>query len=110
MVREAVRRRGGIHYVVGDMTKLPFKPGSFDRCVSLGALHCVDPVEFFQQAGQVLRPQGEVLVLAEVWIIPLFAPWANKEAIREGIRGSGMKLKGEIKIKHFYRLFRALKP
>jgi len=105
MTRKAVSKGGGVHYVVGDMTELPFKHGSFDRCVSLGALHCLDPVEFFRGASEVLRPHGEAVVLSEMWIMPLFLSQLKQEAIREAIRRSGMRLAGEMQIKKLYRFF-----
>ena len=107
MTREAVSRRGGVHYVVGDMTELPFKACSFDFCTSLGAIHCVDPFEFFNETARVLRPEGEALVLSEDWIIPRFYPQAGHRTIREGINRAGMRLVEEVKIKRLYRLFRA---
>ncbi len=105
MTRKAVSKGGGVHYVVGDMAKPPFKNQTFDRCVSLGALHCLDPVEFFQGASEVLRPHGEAVVLSEVWIMPRFLSQLKQEAIREAIRRSGMRLAGEMQIKKLYRLF-----
>jgi len=104
MTRKAVCRGGGVHYVIGDMAKPPFKKESFDRCVSLGALHCLDPVEFFQRVSEVLRPHGEAVVLSEVWIMPRLLPQLKKEAIREAIRRSGMRLVTEMQIKKFYVL------
>lgn len=109
MIREAVGRRGGVHYVVGDMTRLPFKAGSFDLCTSLGAIHCVDPDAFFHETARVLRSDGQGLVLSEACIMPRFSPRAGKEAIREAISRAGMRLAEEAKIKRFYRLFRAFK-
>ena len=105
MTRKAVSKGGGVHYVVGDMAKLPFKNESFDRCVSLGALHCLDPVEFFQGVSEVLRPRGEAGVLSEVWIMPRLLSQLKQEAIREAIRKSGMRVTGEMQVKTLYRLF-----
>jgi len=110
MTREAVSRRGNVRYVVGDMTRLPFKACSFDFCTSLGAIHCVDPFEFFCETARVLRPDGEVLVLSEDWIIPRFHPHAGHRSIREEIKRAGLKLKEESRINRFYRLYRASGP
>lgn len=109
MVREAVKRGGAVQYVVGDMTNLPFKPGSFDLCASLGAFHCADPETFFSETCRVLRPGGKALVLSEVRVIPLFVPHVGLEPTREAIRRSGMKLQSEVRISGIYRLFRASK-
>jgi ubiquinone/menaquinone biosynthesis C-methylase UbiE len=109
MVREAVKRGGAVQYVVGDMTNLPFKPGSFDLCASLGAFHCADPETFFSETCRVLRPGGKALVLSEVRVIPLFVPHVALEPTREAIRRSGMKLQSEVRISGIYRLFRASK-
>jgi SAM-dependent methyltransferase len=105
MVKKASRSGGRVHYVVGDMTRVPFKPGAFDLCVSLGAIHCVDPFDFFREAARVLRPGGRAMVLSETGIIPRFAPRAGREDIRRGIKKSRMKLKEEIKIGRLYSLF-----
>jgi ubiquinone/menaquinone biosynthesis C-methylase UbiE len=105
LARKAVSKGGGAHYVVGDMAKLPFKNESFDRCVSLGALHCLDPVEFFQGVSEVLRPRGEASVLSEVWIMPRLLSQLKQEPIREAIRKSGMRVTGEMQVKRLYRLF-----
>ncbi|MEW6443142.1 MAG: class I SAM-dependent methyltransferase, partial [bacterium] len=109
MVREAVRRGGAVQYVVGDMARLPFKAGCFDRCVSLGAFHCAGPDPFFSEVCRVLRPGGEALVLAEVRVIPLLSPAAGLEATRKGLRRSGMDAGKEVRIGGIYRLFRASK-
>ncbi len=109
MIKEAVRRRGGVHYVVADMSKLPFKRDSFDLCTSLGAIQCVDPFEFFDETARVLRPEREALVLSEDWIIPRFYPQAGCRTIRQAINRAGMRLVEEAKIKRLYRLFRAFK-
>lgn len=110
MVKEAVKRGGAVHYVVGDMTKLPFRSGSFDQCASLGAFHCADPVAFFSETCRVLRPGGKALVLSEVRVIPLFAPHVGLEPIREALRKSGMELQSEVRLCGIYRLFLASKP
>ena|GEM_PF-2314743 len=107
MTREAVSRGGGVHYVVGDMTKLPFKACSYDVCTSLGAIHCVDPFEFFHETARMLRPEGEALVLSEDWITPRFYPQAGHRTIREGIKRAGLRLVEEAKIKRLHRLYRA---
>jgi len=110
MVREAVKRGGAVHYVVGDMTRLPFKSGSFHQCASLGAFHCADGETFFSEACRVLRPGGKALVLSEVRVIPLFAPHVGLEPTREALQRSGMQLQSETRISGIYRLFRASKP
>jgi SAM-dependent methyltransferase len=110
MVREAVKRDGAVHYVVGDMTKLPFRSGSFDQCASLGAFHCGDADTFFSEACRVLRPGGKARVLTEVRVIPFFAPHVGLEPTREALRRSGMQLESEIRICGIYRLFLASKP
>lgn len=107
MIRQAAARGEGVHYVVGDMAKLPFKAGTFDLCTSLGAIQCVDPFEFFEETVRILRPEGEALVLSEDRIIPRFYPQAGHRTIRAGIQRAGLMLKEELRIKRFYRLFRA---
>jgi len=110
MVREAVKRGGAVHYVIGDMMKLPFKSGSFDQCASLGAFHCADTETFFTETFRVLRPGGKALVLSEVRVIPLFAPHVGLEPTRESLRRSGLLVQSEIRICGIYRLFRTSKP
>jgi len=105
MVEKACRAGGQVRYVVGDMTRVPFRAGAFDLCVSLGAIHCVDPADFFREVARVLRPGGKAVVLSETGIIPRFAPRAKNEDIRRGIKKSRMKLKEEIKIGRLYSLF-----
>jgi len=109
MVRKAVRKNRGVSYVIGDMTRLPFRSGSFDRAASLGALHCVDPVPLFAEAGRVLRPGGEVQVLSEVKILPRFVPAVSAGKIRSALKQAGMAAGEEIRIGSGYTIFRATK-
>jgi ubiquinone/menaquinone biosynthesis C-methylase UbiE len=109
MLKKASHYGGRVIYVVGDMTRVPFKPGAFDLCVSLGAIHCVDPKDFFREAARVLRPGGKTIVLSETGIIPRFAPRATREAIQRGIEESRMKLIEEIKIGRLYTFFVSIK-
>jgi ubiquinone/menaquinone biosynthesis C-methylase UbiE len=109
MLKKASRDGGRVAYVAGDMTRVPFRDGGFDRCVSLGAIHCVDPKDFFREAARVLRPGGKAMVLSETGIIPRYAPRATREAIRRGIEESGMKLIEEINIGRLYTIFVSIK-
>ena len=109
MLEKASRYGGRVTYVAGDMTRVPFRAGVFDLCVSLGAIHCVDPKDFFRETARVLRPGGKAMVLSETGIIPHYAPRATREAIQRGIEESRMKLIEEIKIGRLYTLFVSIK-
>jgi len=109
MLKKASRNGGRVTYVVGDMTRVPFRDGGFDLCVSLGAIHCVDPKDFFREAARVLRPGGKAMVLSETGIIPRYVPRATREAIRRGIEESRMKLIEEIEIGRLYTIFVSIK-
>lgn len=109
MVRKAVRRNDGVTYIVADMTRLPFRSECFDRAVSLGALHCVDPARLFPEVCRVLRPGMLVHVLSEIVILPRFAPEASAGSIRAAMQSAGMEEERGIEIGCMYRIFQARK-
>jgi arsenite methyltransferase len=53
---------GGLHFVQGDVTRLPFKPGTFDVAISEGVLHHTPSTEAaFRSLAASVAPGGELL-------------------------------------------------
>lgn len=62
MVRQA-GADDGCRYVVGDVMRLPFRAGAFDRVVCRNSFHHFDdPLSATRQMAKVVRPGGAVLV------------------------------------------------
>jgi ubiquinone/menaquinone biosynthesis C-methylase UbiE len=65
MIRVARSRsteQANVEYVVGDMTTLPLRYGTFDCVVSLNTLHHVDVVRALRAMRASLRPGGTILI------------------------------------------------
>ncbi len=63
-VRPAHRSRGaGARFVCGDLERLPFATGRFDRVTSFQVVeHFADPTGYLAELARVLRPDGVALV------------------------------------------------
>ncbi len=58
-----------LHFVQGDIAHPPFRPGSFDKVMSLGVLHHTpDTLAALREAVSLLNANGEVLL----WLYPAF--------------------------------------
>jgi SAM-dependent methyltransferase len=56
--------RDDIHFVQGDIFKLPFRPGTFDLVYSWGVLHhSPDPPAAFEKLPPLVRPGGKVMTM-----------------------------------------------
>jgi SAM-dependent methyltransferase len=110
MVTIAAGRGGGARYVTGGMEHIPFKPGSFTKCVSLGSLHCADPDAVAGEVWQVLADGGEFLLLAEARVIPLLAPASAPIRIRHALECRGFEVVEEKGVGRLYVWLRAVKP
>jgi ubiquinone/menaquinone biosynthesis C-methylase UbiE len=65
MIRVARSRSTGhpnIHFVVADLTALPFRDDAFECVASLNTLHHVDSVQALRAMRAALRPNGIVLI------------------------------------------------
>jgi len=63
MLHEARRRDGGVRWVQGDATRLPFATAAFDAVVSTQAFHWFpDQPAALAEITRVLRPGGRLLV------------------------------------------------
>jgi len=109
MVERAAARGGQARYVVGNMERIPFGPGSFDRCISLGALHCANFNAVAESVSQVLKENGEFLLLTEAGIIPLLAPDTGPARIRQTLEKHGFDVADEKRIGRLYAWFRGRK-
>jgi len=96
-------------YVVGKMEHIPFKEDLFDRCISLGALHSAKPEEVADAVFQVLKDNGEFLLLTEAKIIPLFAPDSTPAGIRNALERKGFDVLEQKPIGRLYMWFRGRK-
>jgi SAM-dependent methyltransferase len=57
-------RSPGVHFLVGDVQRLPFKEGAFDACRAGSLLICVaDPARALAELVRVVRPGGRVVIL-----------------------------------------------
>ena len=109
MVDKAKERGGPARYVVGSMEDIPFESGSFDRCICLGAFHCVDPDAVAAAVSRVLKDQGEFLVLIDAKIIPRFAPASDPVRVRHALEEQGFDLLDERRVGRLYTWFRGRK-
>lgn len=107
MLRRAPPRFASVQAEAED---LPFADGAFDHCVSLGAIHATQPARALKEMARVLCPGGEVQVLAETVLIPLFLPGVSAAGIREGFARAGLELLETRRIGWLYQLFRARRP
>ncbi len=61
--RNVLSRITSGHRVRGDIRRLPFRPGSFDRILCVGVIHHLpQPHRILDQIAGVLRPGGELLL------------------------------------------------
>lgn len=107
MIRKAPRFPGAGHYVISDMSYLPFKEKCFDKCISLGALHCIDPYVFFKGCFKLLKDGGEVMIISEVRTIPIFAQNAGHKSIVTGAKDNGFNIIEEKIVGGIYLWLRA---
>jgi len=110
MVGAAAGRGGAARYVTGGMEDIPFKSGSFARCVSLGSLHCADPEAVAGEVWRVLKDRGEFLLLSEARIIPLLVPGSALPRIRHVLEQQGFEEVEAKRVGRLYVWFRARKP
>ncbi len=85
MLRRAAEKAAGaaFHPVLGDMRRLPFANGSFDRTISVTAIEFLDDArEAVAEFFRVTRPGGLVFVAS----LNSLSPWAVRrtEAARKG--------------------------
>lgn len=113
------RARGRIsratpHYVVGDMTELPFADGSFD-CVTCGWVieHLPDPRPGLREIARVLRPGGRLLLAATEDTLPgviTSHTWDcrtyNRQELREVSAEVGLPWQRELWFTPLHRLLR----
>ena len=109
MVERAVRKGGATRYVRGMMESIPFKRGSFAKCISLGALHCADPEVVAAVVSHVLKDDGECLLLTEARIIPRFVPHSGPVWIKHALTRQGFDVCEEERVGRFYVWIRARK-
>jgi ubiquinone/menaquinone biosynthesis C-methylase UbiE len=109
MVERAKERGGPARYVVGRMEDIPFESKSFDKCICLGAFHCVDPDTVAAAVFLVLKDEGEFLVLIDAKIIPLFAPASGPARVRHALKEQGFDLLDERRVGRLYAWFRGRK-
>jgi len=109
MVERAAKRGGAVRYVTGKMEEVPFRAGSFDRCISLGALHCANPEAVSAEVFRVLKDEGEVLLLIEGKIIPRFAPGSDPTRVRQALEKQGFEVIQETPVGRLYLWFRGRK-
>ncbi len=109
MVKIAADRGGAVRYVTGSMEAVPFRPGSFTRCISLGSLHCSDPEAVAAEVCRVLADRGEFLLLTEARIIPLLAPGSAPVRIRQALEKHGFEVVQEKAVSRLYVWFQAIK-
>jgi ubiquinone/menaquinone biosynthesis C-methylase UbiE len=107
MLRKALSIRAkkgaaGPLYLQADVTALPFKDGSFDSCVSLGALHCVPYLRACKEAHRALKPGGTFSVLIDFKVIPFFKPDSSAASLRSALQQSGFTEIVEQKIGRLY--------
>jgi len=109
MVEEAVRKGGATRYVRGMMESIPFKRGSFVKCISLGALHCADPEVVAAAVSHVLEDDGEFLLLTEARIIPRLVPHSGPAWIKHALTRQGFDVDEEKRVGRLYVWIRGRK-
>lgn len=61
MLNEANKKSNKMNIVQGDGENICFKPGSFDNVICVHALRFINPVVYFNQAYDLLKPGGIVI-------------------------------------------------
>jgi SAM-dependent methyltransferase len=80
-------------YIVGLGEHLPFKPNTFDICVTTAAIdHCSDPVSVFHEIYRCLKPNKSLYVMVRKHGAPLRAGPTKKlpRRISDYYRGHGL--------------------
>jgi len=88
MLAQATRERpaGGIAYVRGSATDLPFRDGSFDAVCCFAALYLIEePLRAVDEIVRVLAPGGRVALLSSVGRGPV--PAAAADAVVRRVTG-----------------------
>jgi len=109
MVERAANRGHLTRYVAGKMEDIPFRDNTFDRCISLGAFHCVDHEAVAEAIFRVLKDNGEFLLLTEAKIIPRLAPTSAPARIRCSLEKTGFDVIEEKPVGRLYTWFRGKK-
>jgi SAM-dependent methyltransferase len=67
---------GNLHLFQGDIFKIPFRPGYFDKVMCLGVLqHTPDPALAFSRLAAAVRPGGELVVDLYRKSLPAMLNW-----------------------------------
>jgi ubiquinone/menaquinone biosynthesis C-methylase UbiE len=91
MLKKARRFSKKAFFVRGDMAQLPFRQDSFETVVSLGAVHCVDYTRLVEEIYRILAPSGEVHILIDNTIIPLFVPRSSGRHLKSALMARGFR-------------------
>lgn len=75
--------RGRLHFVVGDVGRLPFPDAHFDAVMSTGSIkHWPDPVQGLRELHRVLTPGGRAFIVEMNRLAPSRAVAAQRERLR----------------------------
>jgi SAM-dependent methyltransferase len=107
MIRKAAELEPQSEFVRGDMIKLPFGQGTFDAVVSLGAIHCVDYNFLAREIARVLAPGGEVHLLFDNKITPLFLPGISGTNLIAALASHGFARIESFKVGRLYLYVKA---
>jgi len=94
---ENMRDRPNVHLVQASIYELPFRPGVFDGCYSIGVLqHTPDPQKAIQSLPKILKPDGKIAVtiyekrkftpLYSKYLLRIFTRRLNKQSLLFAIK------------------------
>jgi demethylmenaquinone methyltransferase/2-methoxy-6-polyprenyl-1,4-benzoquinol methylase len=92
LIRAKPGYRGSL--VLGDASRAPFKPQSFDAVICAGSLYYFkSPVDAVKGFRELLRGGGEVLTITPSWrVLGIFVHIFKKKDLQEIFRDAGMHL------------------
>jgi ubiquinone/menaquinone biosynthesis C-methylase UbiE len=102
------------HYVVGDVTQLPFADDTFD-CITCGWVieHLPDPRPGLKELARVLQPGGRLLLLATEYTLPgivVARTWNcrtyTRRELRTACEDSGLPWQSQLWFTPIHRFFR----
>lgn len=109
MLKKAAGATKQSDFIRADMNKLPFRQNSFDTIVSLGAIHCSNYGLLSAEMFRVLKPGGQVHLIIENKVIPVFIRQSSWENLNSALISGGFSSIDSFKIGRLYLYARACK-